>query len=118
MTLRDIVFADDERRPSGVVAGEPQLLEYMPVSLLLQAEGVDWTLPSSELPNDVPRNVDKRGLFQLLPANTYLRVKVGTEYISVRRTTFQVTAADTITVYAATRTQEEQVKTSTKYRDC
>ena len=72
--LRDIVFADDEVLPYELVAGHVHRLQYMPVSLILQAEGVDWTLPREELPVDLPEAVDRRGLFQLQPSRDYLRV--------------------------------------------
>ena len=73
----------------------------MPVSLVLRAEKALWTLPASELPADLPTGVDRRGLFQLRPHHDYLRVGIGDEYVSVRRTSFLVSPADTITVYAA-----------------
>ena len=73
----------------------------MPISLLLQAEDVDWTLPSAELLAGVPANVDRRGLFQLRPSCDYLSVRCEDAYFSVRRTSFLATPADTITVYAA-----------------
>jgi len=99
--LRDIVLSDEEVVPFGLVAGEPHQLQYMPVSLLLQAEEVDWTLPPTELPADLPKGMDRRGLFQVKPDCDYLRVAIGNDYISVRRTSLYVTPADTITVYAA-----------------
>ena len=73
----------------------------MPVTLLLQAEGAQWTLEKKHLPTGLPANIDRRGLFQLRPSYDYLRVQVAGEFISVRRTSFLVTPADTITVYAA-----------------
>eukprot|EP00973_Karenia_brevis_P034204 4717728-Karenia_brevis.AAC.1 len=73
----------------------------MPTSLILQAEGVAWTLPAGELPDDLPEGVDRRGLFQLRPSCDYMCVLVENDYISVPRTSFLVTPADTVTVYAA-----------------
>ena len=73
----------------------------MPLSLLLQVEEAEWTLPATELPHDLPTGMNKRGLFQMKPQNEYLRVAIESEYISVRRTSLFVTPADTITVYAA-----------------
>ena len=99
--LRDIVFADDELLPQEHVAGHAHSIRYMPGTLLLQAENAPWTLPPSELPEDLPQNIDRRGLFQLRPSHDYLRVPVDNDFISVRRTSFLMTPADTITVYAA-----------------
>ena len=99
--LRDIIFADDEIEPYTHVSGQPHPLRFMPVSLLLQAEGAEWSLPRSELPESLPANIDRRGLFQLRPGYDYLRVQAGGEYIRVRRTSFLVMPSDTITVYAA-----------------
>eukprot|EP00973_Karenia_brevis_P095646 12428332-Karenia_brevis.AAC.1 len=59
--LRDIVFADNEVLAYEQVAGHAHNLQYMPVSLILQAEGVAWTLPAEELPEDIPVGVDRRG---------------------------------------------------------
>jgi hypothetical protein len=101
VTLRDIVFGDEEVHPDAPVAGCPYSLEFMPFSLLLQAEDTFWQLPATELPSDLPAGVDRRGLFQLRPSTDYLRVLVDDDYITVRRTTFLATPADTITVYAA-----------------
>jgi hypothetical protein len=83
------------------VAGHPQQLNFMPVSLLLQAEEAEWTLPKTELPANLPPGLPWRGLFQLRPPRSDLSVASRSEYISVRRTTFRATPADTITVYAA-----------------
>ena len=101
VVVRDIVLSEDEEIPFGLPAGRAHQLKYMPYSLLLQAEGVQWTLPREELPADLPPTVDRKGLFQLRPHQDYLRVHVGNEYISVRRTSFMASPADTITVYAA-----------------
>ena len=99
--LRDIVFGDEEVHPDAPVAGHPYSLEFMPFSLLLQAENAFWQLPVTELPSTLPAGVDRRGLFQLRPSFDYLRVLVDDAYITVRRTTYLATPADTITVYAA-----------------
>ena len=101
VTLRDIVLSDDEIAPYELVAGQPHQLGYMPISLLLQAEKASWTLAATDLPADLPQDIDRRGLFQLRPSHDYLRVAVEDEYMSVRRTSMLVTPADTITVYAA-----------------
>ena len=58
-------------------------------------------MPSSELPSSLPADIDRRGFFQLRPTYEYISTKVGEEYLKVRRTTFQATPADTMTVYAA-----------------
>ena len=99
--LRHIVFADDEVLPVAPVGGQPYSLVYMPTTLLLQVEGADWELPPTELPATLPKGVNKRGLFQLRPSFDYLRARHGAEYFSVRRTSFLVMPADTLTVYAA-----------------
>ena len=99
--LRHIVFADTEILPEQHVAGHAHHLTYMPITLVLQAEGAIWTLPSSELPASLPSNIDRRGMFQLRPTYDYLSARVGEEYMKIRRTGFLATPADTITVYAA-----------------
>ena len=99
--LEDIVFADEEDLGFHHVAGQPRELRFMPVSLLLRAENATWTLSSEDLPRGLPPTLDKRGLFQMRPTYGYLRAQVENEYITVRRTTFLATPADTITVYSA-----------------
>ena len=99
--LREIIFSDAESLPYEQVSGHPHNLKYMPITLLLQVENVPWTLPESELPQDQPKNINRRRLFQLRPSYDYLRVSIGIEYISVRRISFLVTPADILTVYAA-----------------
>ena len=99
--VESIILADYEVVPDRWLAGAPHPLKYMPVSLLLRAEGANWILPQGELPASLPKYIDRRGLFQIRPDCEYLSAKVGAEYISVRRTGFKVTPADTITVYAA-----------------
>ena len=108
-TLRDIVFADDEILPSPLVAGHAHQLTFMPVSLILQADGAEWTLPTTELPARLPDGIDRRGLFQLRPTYDYLRAHHENAYFSVRRTCFLATPADTITVYAAQGSTYEAV---------
>eukprot|EP00973_Karenia_brevis_P030554 4214174-Karenia_brevis.AAC.1 len=95
--LRHIVFSEDEPLPKTQVAGHAHQLRYMPISLVLQAEDVSWTLPMEELPAALPANIDRRGLFQLRPTYDYLRVKFEDDFFSVRRTSFLVSPADTIT---------------------
>ena len=101
--LVHIVFAEGERSllPDQFTPGEAHPLRYIPATLLLRAEGAEWTLAGEDLPQDLPSGMDRRGLFQLCASSEYLRVSVGDRYISVRRTTFAVMPAGTITVYAA-----------------
>ena len=99
--LRHIVFADDEILPDSLVAGHIHALRYIPASLILQAEGAQWTLPASELPQNLPAGLDRRGLFQLRPTHDYLRARYEGSYFSIRRTSLLVMPADTLTVYAA-----------------
>ena len=99
--LENIIFADEEVVPSVAVAGEPLHLRFMPICLLLRAEHVPWTLPATELPLKIPFEVDRRGLFLLRPSHDYLRVLLEDEYKSIRRTSFLLAPADTMTVYAA-----------------
>jgi len=74
----------------------------MPVSLVLQVEKADWELPHTELPSDLPKGIDRRGLFQIRPRYDYLpSVKIEDSPVPIRRTSFLVTPADTVTVYAA-----------------
>ena len=99
--LRHIVFADDEELPFEARLGLAHPLRLMPISLILQAEGVEWKLPPTELPESLPSDTDRRGLFQLCPTYDYLRAKHEDNYFSVRRTSFMISPADTMTVYAA-----------------
>jgi hypothetical protein len=73
----------------------------MPASLLLRAEDVAWTLSKDDLPKNLLPSMDTRGLFQVRPTYRYVRIKVEEAYMTVRRTGFLVTPADTLTVYAA-----------------
>ena len=72
----------------------------MPIGLVLHSEGAEWSLPSSELPSSLPADSDRRGIFQLRPTYDYLTARVGDTYVKVRRTSFQATPADTMTVEA------------------
>ena len=108
-TLQHIVFADAEQLPQNLIAGRPRQLQYMPVSLLLQADDASWTLPESELPNDLPATMNRQGLFQLRPTYDQLRTCWEDEWFSVRRTSFLITPADTCTVYAAQGSTYEAV---------
>ena len=71
--LEAIVFADDENLPYEHVAGQPHHLRYMPVTLLLRAEGAAWSLARDDLPKNLPASLDTRGLFQMRPTYGYLR---------------------------------------------
>ena len=99
--LENIIFADEEILPFVTLAGEPHHLSFMPICLVLRAENVPWTLPATELPLKLPVGIDRRGLFLLRPAHDYLRVPIADEYVSIRRTSFLLAPADTMTVYAA-----------------
>lgn len=99
--LRHVVFAEAEELPETLVAGHPHHLKYMPVSLVLQAEDVARTLPAAELPQSIPKQDDRYGLFQLRPTYDYLQTHVGNEWISVQGTTFVFVPADAMIVYAA-----------------
>ena len=71
-TVEKIVLAGREPRPENVVAGHVHYLRYMLVSLLLRAEGEQWTLPATELPKDLFEEFDRVGCFQLRPTYDYL----------------------------------------------
>ena len=77
------------------------MLRFMPVSLLLRADEAEWSLPPEDLPSGLPPGLDKRGLFQLQASSDYLRVPLSDGFLSVRRTSFAVEPADSMTVYAA-----------------
>ena len=76
--LRDIVFAEEEILPyrEQQLAGHPHSLQYMPVSLLLQAEDVSWILAEEDLPANLPRGIDRPGIFQLRRTSSILRIKL------------------------------------------
>ena len=57
--LRDIVFAKDEVLPPDHVAGHAHHLKFMPLTLVLQAEGVDWVLPHDEQPGNLPEGIQR-----------------------------------------------------------
>ena len=99
--LVDIVFADEEALPSSEFAGEPILLEFLPVQLLLRAVDAEWVLPRSLLP-DLPDDVDRRGLFPLEKHTDSFPLLIGKDdKLHIRRTHFQVVPADTRIVYSA-----------------
>ena len=64
--VEDILFADEETPPEAAYAGEPVILEYLPLQLLLRALDAPWTLPSLQLP-ELPADYDRAGLFLLDP---------------------------------------------------
>ena len=99
--LEDIVFADEEAFPDVAYAGEPVVLEYLPLQLLLRAVDAQWTLPSSQLPV-LPADYDRIGLFLLDPHTDYFTLSVrGVDRLRVRRTHFQIVPADARLVYGA-----------------
>ena len=99
--LERIIFADEEELPTDVVAGEPITLEYLPISLLLRAVNVPWSLATNALPR-LPANMRRQGLFQLRPTSRYLRRKVAKdEFINIRRTQLATLPADTKVVHSA-----------------
>ena len=55
--VESIVLADNETVPPRLVAGQPHSLEYMPISLLLRAEGATWILPRGDLPASLPKDM-------------------------------------------------------------
>ena len=62
----------------------------MPVNLVVRA--VEPAL------RNLPSGLDRRGIFQLCLRYDYLRVAASAEYINVRRTLFQVSPADWMTI--------------------
>ncbi|CAK0794832.1 unnamed protein product, partial [Prorocentrum cordatum] len=100
-TLRHIVFADGESFPADSLDDNVVHLQYMPITLWLQADGAEWTLPASDLPADLPTCTDRQGLFQMRPTYGYLRATWEEENFSVRRTTCRLLPADTIIVHGA-----------------
>eukprot|EP00973_Karenia_brevis_P024440 3370709-Karenia_brevis.AAC.1 len=73
--LEDIVFAEQEDLPRDAVAGEPLVLEYMPISLILRAVKAAWILTSDCLPS-LPEALPRNGLFQSRPSQVYYRRKL------------------------------------------
>ena len=65
--LVDIIFSQKEELPIDVRTGEDVVCKYMPIALLLRAEGAQWILPHDQLPQDLPPALDRRGLFLLRP---------------------------------------------------
>ena len=99
--LEVIIFSDEEASPASVYAGEPVVLEYMPLQLLPRAVDARWTLPTSQLP-ELPSDYDRVGLFLLGPHTDFFTLDVGKQdKLHVRRTHFQVVPADARIVYAA-----------------
>ena len=97
--LEHIVFADEETLPEEVVAGDPVMLQYMPVSLILRAVDAPWRLTDMVCPQ-MPRTFSRQGLFQLQPSQVYISRKVERDkYTSVRRTQFATLPADTRIVF-------------------
>ena len=72
--LRHIVFSEHEDLS---VDSDTVHLKYLPVCLWLQAEDVDWRLPESDIPGDLPRETDRRGLFLLGPKEGHIQAKPG-----------------------------------------
>ena len=70
--LEHIVFAPEEEIPEHALTGEPLVLKYMPVSLLLRAKEAIWSLSAQCLPK-LPKNISRQGLFQLQPAQVFFR---------------------------------------------
>jgi len=100
-TLEKIVFAPAEDIPENTVAGEPILLEYMPVSLILRAKDALWSLTSNCLPSLSPA-VSRQGLFQLRPSTAHFRRHVEKDtYIKIRRLQFAVLPAGTKVIHSA-----------------
>ena len=99
--VHEIVFAPHEALPDRPTCGNVYMLQYLPVSLLLKVDNADWKLPNSDLPSGLPKNLERRGLFQVCPTFDYLSVKTDTDYMRVRRSTFKLLPADTITAYTA-----------------
>ena len=100
--LEDIIFSSREDLSMSCRSGEACVLRYMPVALLLRAEGVSWTLPNEQLP-PLPDGFDRRGLFLLKSHTNYFSYNK----LHVKRVTFPVYDASTRIVYSA---QGEQWK--------
>ena len=99
--LEQILFADTEQLPEDPVAGAVYELEYLPVALLLRANGAAWTLPPDLLPH-LARDVDTRGLFLLRAQPVSLSLEVAPDrYIQIKRLGFQVAPADVRIDYGA-----------------
>ena len=99
--LEHIVFADEEDLPTSLVAGDPELLRFMPATLVLRALKAPWKVADKALPA-LPTSMSRWGLFQLRPTTEYVvRVVDKDRKIYVRRTQFAVLPADTRIVYGA-----------------
>ena len=99
--LEKIVFSDLEDLPDNILAGDAYQLRFMPVSLILRAIDAPWSLVGQQLPK-LPASVPLHGLFQLRPAQVYIRRKVDKDhFISIRRTQFALLPSDTKVVHGA-----------------
>ena len=96
-TLVDIIFSEHERLPGHVEVGDVVPLQYMPVALLLRADGAKWVLPPSKLPENLPPDVDWKGLFLLAPEEAYFKY----DNIEVKRVHFPICDASVRIVYSA-----------------
>ena len=95
--LVDIIFSHKEELPIDVRTGEDVVCKYMPIALLLRAEGAQWILPDKQLPQDLPPSLDRRGLFLLRPQTAHFRF----EQMHVKRVAFPVYDASAKIVYSA-----------------
>ena len=95
--LVDIIFSRKEELPIDVRTGEDVVCKYMPIALLLRAEGAQWILPHDQLPQDLPPALDRRGLFLLRPHTEHFTF----EKMHVKRVGFPVYDASVKIVYGA-----------------
>ena len=72
------------------------MVQYMPIALLLRAEGAPWILPEDHLP-PLPKHIDRRGLFLLKPDTVHLVH----EKVKVKRVGFSVYDASVRVVWSA-----------------
>ena len=56
-------MAGNESLPARAICGDMHTLKYLPVCLLLYAEGAQWVLPRSELPSHLPKIWTDAGYF-------------------------------------------------------
>ena len=61
--IGDIILPGDEILPDRAMCGDMHTLKYLPVSLLLYAEGAQWVLPRSDLPSHLPQISADTGYF-------------------------------------------------------
>ena len=101
-SVEAIKVAPQEQLPPATRLGEPLRLRYLPEGLVLRALGAEWTLPESQLP-PLPEDVDRRGLFVIVPETVYLQVNLGGKdgKLHVRRTQFAVIPASARVSYGA-----------------